>query len=404
MNRTDLEPTSTPPDELLKLRHTLVDRIWRGLVVVALLGGPASVLRSLSTGWMALYSVHIVLALVVLAVYGFRARISIAVKSALLVLILACVGLVGVFTLGVLGTGYWYLVLSSLLVSTLYSMRAGIASAVAVAALLAIAGVGFVSGALKVPVDANLYIVSAGAWTALLFGTIVAPFVVFQAIAAYQQTTFNLLDEVHRQRNQIQEMATHDKLTGLPSLSLAADRLEIALAVARRSSTKVALLFIDLDGFKSVNDTLGHEAGDLVLREVAERLKKTIRPEDTAARIGGDEFILILGGLPDEKAAARIAGRAIETIGLPIDFKGSPIAIGASIGISLFPDHANDAQTLRRLADAAMYTIKRGGKNRFAFAVSDQERESTRATEAVVGARSLSPDELAVRALPKLQT
>lgn len=395
MNRADLESTNTSPDELLNTRHALVDRIWRGLVVVALLGAPASVSRSLSTGWMALYSVHIVLALVVLAVYGFRARISVAVKSALLVLILASVGLVGVFTLGVLGTGYWYLVLSSLLVSTLYSMRAGIASSVAVAALLVVAGVGFVSGVLKVPVDANVYIVSVGAWAALLFGTLVAPFVVFQAIAAYQQTTFNLLDKVHNQRDQIQEMATHDQLTGLPSLGLVADRLEIALAVARRSGKKVALLFIDLDGFKMVNDTLGHEAGDLVLKEVAERLKKTIRPEDTAARVGGDEFILMLGGLPDEKIAARIAGRAIDAIALPIDFNGSSISIGASIGIGLFPDHANDAQTLRRVADVAMYTVKRDGKNRFAFAVAGQERESTRETEAV-GARALSPDDLAV--------
>jgi diguanylate cyclase (GGDEF)-like protein len=391
INRADLESANTPPDALLKIRHTLVDRIWRGLAVVALLGGPASVLRSLSTGWMALYSVHIGLALVVLAVYWFRTRISVAVKSALLVLVLASVGLVGVFTLGVLGTGYWYLVLCSLLVSTLYSMRAGIASAVAVTALLAVAGVGFVSGVLRVPVDANAYIVSTGAWAALVFGTIVAPFVVFQAIAAYQQTTFDLLDEVHMQRDKIQELATHDQLTGLPSLSLASDRLEIALAAARRSGKKVALLFIDLDGFKTVNDTLGHEAGDFVLKEVAERLKKTIRPEDTAARIGGDEFILMLGGLPDEQVAARIAGRAIDAIALPIDCAGISISIGASIGIGLFPDHANDAQALRRVADVAMYTVKRGGKNRFAFANAEREQASTRATD-VVGARSLTDD------------
>ena len=195
-----------------------------------------------------------------------------------------------------------------------------------------------------------------------------APFVVFQAITAYQEATLNLLDEVHKQRNQIQELATHDQLTGLPSLGLAADRLEIALAAARRSGKKVALLFIDLDGFKTVNDTLGHEAGDFVLKAVAERLEKVIRPEDTAARIGGDEFILMLGGLPEEQVAARIAGRAIDAISRPFDFGGSSISVGASIGIGLFPDHANNAQTLRRVADEAMYRVKRSGKNQFAFA------------------------------------
>jgi diguanylate cyclase (GGDEF)-like protein len=368
MNPANLKSADTPQEQLLKIRHALVDRIWQGLVVVALVGAPASVSRAVSTGWLPLYGFHIGMAVLVLAVYWFRARIAFVVKAALILLIFWAIGLAGVFTLGILGSGYWWLVLSSLLVSTLFSIRAGVVCAVAVTAILAVAGVGFSSGALKVAVDANVFIVSATTWVTLVIATILTPFIVFQAIAAYQRTTIELLDEVHKQRDTIQQLAMHDPLTGLPSLRLAADRLEIALHVARRAGKKVALLFIDLDGFKRVNDSLGHESGDHVLKEVAGRLLKALRAEDTAARVGGDEFIAILGTLPDAQVAARIAERAIATISSPIDCQGNSISVGASIGIGLFPDHADDAQTLRRVADAAMYSVKRSGKNRFAYA------------------------------------
>jgi diguanylate cyclase (GGDEF)-like protein len=368
MNPTNLQSVDTPQEQLLKIQHALVDRIWQGMVVVALLGAPISASRSIFTGWITLYTLHVSVALVVVAVYWFRARISFGVKSALMLLIFWAIGLAGVFTLGILGAAYWWLVLSSLLVSTLYSIRAGVICATVVTAILAVAGAGFISGVLVVPVDANSYIVSVPVWATLLLATIVTPFIVFLAIAAYQRTTLDLLDEVHRQRDLIQQLATHDQLTGLPLLALAADRLQIALHAARRSGKKVALLFIDLDGFKGVNDSLGHDAGDHVLKEVAVRLLSAMRVEDTAARVGGDEFIAILGTLTDGQLAAQIAERAIAAISAPIRYKGNPISVGASIGIGLFPDHADDAETLRRAADVAMYSVKVGGKNRFAFA------------------------------------
>jgi diguanylate cyclase (GGDEF)-like protein len=368
MDHTDSAVADTPAAQMGRIRHTLVDRMWQGLFVVALLGAPASASRSLVTGWRHLYTFHIAVAFLIVAVYWFRARIPFAVKSALLPLIFWGVGLAGVFAMGMLGAGYWWLVLSSLLVSMLYSMRAGIAVAVAVTLLLGVAGAGYVSGVLKVAVDANVYMASPATWATLLIAAIVTPFIVFQSVAAYQETTLELLEEVHKQRDHIHQLATHDQLTGLPLMRLAGDRLQMALYAASRSGKKVALLFIDLDGFKNVNDTWGHEAGDYVLKEVANRLLKSIRAEDTAARIGGDEFIVILGGLPDEQVAARIAGRTISTVSRPISHAGGSTSVGVSIGIGLFPDHAADAPALQRAADAAMYTAKRSGGNRFVFA------------------------------------
>ena len=165
-----------------------------------------------------------------------------------------------------------------------------------------------------------------------------------------------------------QKLATHDYLTGLVLPGLAMEQLENVLDTARHSSKKVALLFVDLDGFKNVNDTFGHEAGDYVLKVVADRLQKAIRHNDTPARVGGDEFIVILDNLSDEQIAAEIAGRIISAISQPINCSDSSLSVGASIGIGLFPDNATDARSLRRVADEAMYVVKRSGKNRFAFA------------------------------------
>jgi diguanylate cyclase (GGDEF)-like protein len=147
------------------------------------------------------------------------------------------------------------------------------------------------------------------------------------------------------------------------------DRLEAAFARARRNHTKVALLFIDLDGFKGVNDSQGHACGDQVLVAVAQRLKSTIRVEDTAARIGGDEFLVVLGDLHDASVAATAAEKLIAALSLPIVLGEITLQVGASIGISIFPDHATDTDALRTLADHAMYRVKKLGKNGFAYAM-----------------------------------
>ena len=368
--------SDTSSDRLLQIRQTLVDRVFQGLLVVALVAVPVSAMRSFVTGWLHAYSLHIALGLVVIGTYAVRRRIPFSVKSALLVLIFWCIGIVGLLTFGILGAGYWWLVLSSLLVSTLYSVRAGIINAVVTTLLMAIVGLGFITGALSFTTDIAAYAVSVPAWVGLLIAAIVTPFIVFQAIVGFQQATLELLDEVQKQHDQIQQLATHDHLTGLPLPSLAADRLQVALHAARRSGKKVALLFIDLDGFKNVNDTLGHEAGDHVLKEVALRLLKAIRAEDTVARVGGDEFIAVLGGLPDDRVPVQVAKRAMQAISAPIDYAGQQTSVGASIGMSLFPDHADDAQGLRRAADAAMYRMKRTGKSQFAFAEHEGEAPS----------------------------
>lgn len=165
-------------------------------------------------------------------------------------------------------------------------------------------------------------------------------------------------------------LANHDALTGLPSLRLCKDRIDMAIAQARRDKTFCALMFIDLDSFKSVNDAHGHEAGDDVLKTVAARILGTKREIDTAARIAGDEFLVVAPGIDNTADAACLAERLVTIISADMDIEGMPTKVGASIGIALYPIHGETCDELMQNADQAMYVVKRQGKNGFAFVPS----------------------------------
>jgi diguanylate cyclase (GGDEF)-like protein/PAS domain S-box-containing protein len=175
------------------------------------------------------------------------------------------------------------------------------------------------------------------------------------------------ITERKKAEEQIKHLATHDLLTDLPSMGLAKDRLFVALNMARRYKKAVALLFVDLDGFKAVNDTLGHDAGDYVLKQVAKRLLSCVRETDTVARFGGDEFLIIATEINAPKNAAQIAEKAIQLVSQPIIFNGQQVVVGTSIGIALFPEHGENMDQLIQQADKAMYKVKNAGKNGFSF-------------------------------------
>lgn len=179
--------------------------------------------------------------------------------------------------------------------------------------------------------------------------------------------TFIDITERKRTEETIKHLATHDLLTDLPSMRLAGDRLSRAIQMARRHKKAGAVMFIDLDGFKSVNDTLGHDAGDYVLKQVAQRLLSCVRETDTVARVGGDEFLIIATEVMSTDNVARIAQKAVHTVSQPIFINGEQAVVSASIGISLFPEHSDDRDTLIKLADEAMYKVKNAGKNNFRF-------------------------------------
>ncbi|MFZ3367506.1 MAG: EAL domain-containing protein, partial [Candidatus Sulfotelmatobacter sp.] len=173
----------------------------------------------------------------------------------------------------------------------------------------------------------------------------------------------------------IQFLAYYDALTGLPNRTLLQDRLAKALAGARRRKDKVAILFLDLDRFKDINDSLGHSVGDLLLQEVAERLKTWAREQDTVARVGGDEFLIVLTGLKDVADAAVATERIVNLMTAGFVVQGHPVNVSCSIGVSIFPEHSADCETLIKNADAAMYSAKENGRNRFQFFTEDMNAQ-----------------------------
>ena len=176
----------------------------------------------------------------------------------------------------------------------------------------------------------------------------------------------------------ITHRAQYDELTGLLTRAAFEKQFDAAIEKAKQSGALLALLFIDLDRFKFVNDTYGHEMGDELLKEVAKCLQKSVRQNDLVARLGGDEFIIALRGLQEAQSAASVASQLVKVLSSPFEIQGKVLNVSASVGISLYPNDGEDFETLTRNADTAMYEIKSAGKNDFTFTTAEVQVKQSR--------------------------
>jgi diguanylate cyclase (GGDEF)-like protein/PAS domain S-box-containing protein len=187
---------------------------------------------------------------------------------------------------------------------------------------------------------------------------------------------FSDITEKKRAEEHIQYLAYYDPLTNLPNRVLLEDRIQQAIATAKREDHKVAIIFLDLDHFKTINDSLGHQHGDKILSEVAKRLKRNIREYDTVARLGGDEFIIVLSHLHDSEEAAAISRKLLEELALPYFSGDNELRLTVSIGVSIYPDDGDDFSRLIMNADAAMYHAKESGRNNAQFFIGEMNRRA----------------------------
>lgn len=190
--------------------------------------------------------------------------------------------------------------------------------------------------------------------------------------------SFTDVTAVKEAQQRLKFLATHDTLTGLPNRAFLVERLGHALSLAQRQNHRIALLFLDLDRFKHVNDTIGHEAGDQLLQTVTSRLSGCIRETDTLARLGGDEFVVLAEGFDDPGYLTSLAERILRAISEPFRLRGYEYYLGVSIGISVHPDDGADGTTLLRCADSAMYAAKEGGRNNYQFYTQELNARSQR--------------------------
>jgi diguanylate cyclase (GGDEF)-like protein len=205
-------------------------------------------------------------------------------------------------------------------------------------------------------------------------------------------------------QDQLLELAHYDALTGLPNRTLFHERLEAALAEARWAGRLVAVLQLDLDHFKSVNDTLGHAAGDHLLQIVGNRLRGAVRATDTVARLGGDEFVIVLGGLGSGDEAARVAEQLIRLLGEPVTYQGDTLHTGTSVGITLFPDDDDAPEQLIKNADIALYQAKERGRGTHVFFAREMKARIARRKQLETELRkALERDEIEVVYQPQVR-
>jgi diguanylate cyclase (GGDEF)-like protein len=195
--------------------------------------------------------------------------------------------------------------------------------------------------------------------------------VLARSIDHLQQQIGAQFDALELKQRELDHLASHDSLTGLFNRRVLLERLDHALAHAKRSGTRLAMLFIDLDNFKNINDTLGHAAGDAVLRALALRLRQLVREVDTVARMGGDEFVILLDHADEPEAVAAVTQKLLDSLGQPVAFGDAHLVAGASIGVALYPDNGSNATELLAAADQAMYRAKSSGRQRAIFSQAD---------------------------------
>ena len=361
--------------QLDDLHSHFVEQVWRATALfcaVLLFSVPLRVYH-LNGEWNWVNLFFIVVPLATLVAFGFRHRLNPTARTILPLALQLFGGLTGVLGVGLMGASVTFLVLSNVVVAMLLKrQQVHFVFGLTVAAML-IAAAGFVSGTFPLPYDPHLFPTNLSSWVHSVLTVTITTFVLIDGITHYrralQKMAAQLIEQNERiteQKRQIEYQATHDELTGLPKRRWLREHLDVEISRAQRDKSKIAVFFIDLDGFKLANDTYGHDAGDHVLRAVGQRLTDSIRVMDLAARMGGDEFLVVACGLNHVDEVPLIAGKLKNVVSQEVTYHGQAVKIGASIGTAIYPDDALAPEELISLADEAMYVAKRAGKSRAA--------------------------------------
>ena len=368
-------PHTNIQERLEKIKCHAINKLVSGMFFLALFAVPFSVSRAWFTGWQHAYTVHLIGLCVFTFVFFLRNKLPNNVKIWLIFAIALAVAVAGLLNYGVVGNGTLWAMFCLMLCVCCFDNRIVAITTTILFSAFVLSMYQFVIVGKAIAGGADVYAASFAGWGTMFVGSAMFLVLIGAIVANQQQQAIEMLAEledknllVESQKQQIEHQANHDTLTGLPTLRLANDRLEMAINLALRENHKLALLFLDLDGFKAVNDSYGHDAGDIILRETANRILSTIRESDTACRIGGDEFIVILSKVDKTIDVAQLCSRLIETIGTSIAVGGTKLVVGVSIGVAICPSNAQDVSSLKIKADQAMYEVKKTGKNNYLIA------------------------------------
>lgn len=351
----------------ITIKETLTEHIWVGGFFLAIAGAVASYVRFVYTGAFYVFLIQVSLATLSVTFFFIRRRFSINTRAVVAIFMFYGVGTAALVEYGFYSAGLVWVMVATLFLGIFYPRIIRVAFVLVITFCLFIA-YGFVTGALSPPPARGDYIKMPELWFSVVFIPVVFCFVFASAMKQFYRNLEYLNRQLEIKNQEVEYYANHDNLTGLPSLRLANDRLDMAIALAKRQDSKTALIYIDLDGFKSINDHYGHDVGDAVLVETASRLVSCVRETDTSCRIGGDEFLIIIPDIKDSAVLSQLCSYLIEQINLSIEVEQHVLSVSASLGVAMYPDNAVDADSLKKSADAAMYKVKESGKQDFLFA------------------------------------
>ena len=298
----------------------------------------------------------------------YRKKLQTRTLQYYLVGVVGLSAVVSALTYGVVGPTSIYAIFTIFLASTALGFAVTIAFVIFFTLFYAVLGYAVITGVYTFNVDLNNHAHSLHVWFITCAVSGLLGFYLSQMFYRFVRTQAKLIERTSKQKQRIEYLANHDALTGLTSMRLTSELIDHALTRAKRIQSRVALFFIDLDGFKNVNDTFGHHIGDEVLRQTANRIRTALRESDVACRIGGDEFLILLESFEDRSSLTRVCERIVRRLAEPFCIGNHRITISSSVGGAIFPEHATNQTELRGRADQAMYEIKKSGKNNFKIA------------------------------------
>lgn len=349
------------------LRQSYLHQLLSGLFVCGWIALPLFFTLLPTTGLLAAHVVCLINFAVIVIAFGLRKRLPERVIDRVVVYSMILFSVIGIVTFGLFGSLAIFTI-TTMVILVLYSWRLSLIYSVFFLSCMSLIAVGYIGNYLQLPVGPDILLTSPSLWATQIAATAILIFFILYAMHNVQSGLRAMITQIEAQNKTIQYLADHDTLTGLATARLANERLDLSIAIARRSEHLVAVLFLDLDGFKSINDNHGHSAGDALLKELAKRFRQAVRPGDTVCRIGGDEFLVILAELHRTKEAADTCQRLIAVTQKPLAFGTALLQVGVSIGVAFFPYHGNKGEKLRTRADQAMYQAKHAGKNGYHMA------------------------------------
>jgi diguanylate cyclase (GGDEF)-like protein len=353
--------------KMKKIRSIYLNKMVHAIFILAVISFPFAIYSYLKFSLQFINAVPAFILLTSSLLILLKKRISEKIKSYCISSLFVVIAVMAWFLYGVNGVGVLWLLLSCIIIMTLYGIK--VFNYYIFSFLLYIVAISVFH---LHQFDEYIILVTAQQsasfiWLSKILTVSTITVLMTYALYYLQSNLFILVNKITEQKAHIDHLANHDILTSLPTVKLADERLAMAMSLAKRNKHQVGVLFLDLDGFKSINDNYGHQVGDLVLIEVANRLKEHCRSEDTICRIGGDEFLIVLANIESVADIDIICQRLIENICQDILAQQNTVKVGASIGVAIYPTHSENAAELKSLADQAMYNVKNAGKNNYAI-------------------------------------